>query len=176
MRLDRAMRLAAGALIATTASSWGAESTSPMTSEDRHRIIDALHRFAAGQDLRDPALLASAFAPHAELDFVQPAKKLGVELLIFKGRQHIVAAIGAALAQLDTTHTVSNPRVDIDGDKATLFALVEAQHLPRRDHSRNLLLKNFYWVSLERAGERWQITHMRIENVWHRGDPKVLFP
>lgn len=144
--------------------------------EDRVEVIDALYRFAAGQDLRDPALFSSAFAPSAVLDFVQPAKKLGVDLPVFKGRDNIVSSIRAALAEIDTTHTVTNPRVDIDGDQASLFALVEAQHLSRSDHSRNLLLKNFYWVSLERAGERWVITKMRIENVWHRGDPKVLFP
>jgi hypothetical protein len=46
--------------------------------------MDALNRFAAGQDLRDPALLASAFAPDAELDFVQPARQLGVELPVFR--------------------------------------------------------------------------------------------
>ena len=146
------------------------------TPEDRFEIVDALNRFAAGQDLRDQALLTSAFAPNAELDFVQPAGKLGVEIPIFKGRDNIVSSIGAALAEIDTTHTVTNTRVGLEGERATLFALVEAQHLPRSDHSRNLLLKNFYWVSLEKAGERWAITRMRIENVWHRGDPKVLFP
>jgi SnoaL-like protein len=136
--------------------------------EDRVEIIDALYRFAAGQDLRDPALFSSAFAPSAELDFVQPAKQLGVDLPVFKGRDNIASSIQAALADIDTTHAVTNTRVDINGDKASLFALVEAQHLPKSDRSRNLLLKNLYWVSLERAGERWAITGMRIENVWYR--------
>jgi hypothetical protein len=146
-----------------------------MTLDDRFGVIDALYRFAAGQDLRDPALLSSAFARDAELDFAQPARRLGVELAPFKGRAEILSALRGALAQVDTTHSVSNARVDIDGDRATLFALVEAQHLPRADHSRNLLLKNFYWLKLRRAGERWVIEHMRIENAWYRGDPSVLF-
>jgi hypothetical protein len=144
--------------------------------DDRFEAIDALYRFAAGQDLRDVELLASAFAPQAELDFVQPARKLGVELPVFKGRDSIVSSIRGALAEIDTTHTVTNTRVEISGDRATLFALVEAQHLPRSDHGRNLLLKNFYWVSLERSAQGWAITRMRIENAWYRGDPKVLFP
>jgi hypothetical protein len=84
--------------------------------------------------------------------------KLGVEIPVFKGRDNIVSSIGGALAEIDTTHTVTNIRVSLEGDNATLFALVEAQHLPKSDHSRNLLLKNFYWVSLERAGGRWAIT------------------
>jgi FMN-dependent NADH-azoreductase len=103
------------------------------TPEDRFEIVDALNRFAAGQDLRDPALFSSAFTPNAELDFVQPAGKLGVELPVFKGRDNIVSTISAALSEIDTTRTVTNTRVGLEGDKATLFALVEAQHLPRSD-------------------------------------------
>ncbi len=30
---------------------------------DTHEVVDALYRFAAGQDHRDPALFLSAFAP-----------------------------------------------------------------------------------------------------------------
>jgi hypothetical protein len=101
-----------------------------MSAEDRYEVVDALHRFAAGQDLRDAELFASAFAPQAELDFTQPARMLGAELPPFRGR----------------------------------------------DHARHLLLKNFYWVTLERSGARWLITRMRIENAWYRGDPTVLFP
>lgn len=147
-----------------------------MSCDDRFAVIDALHRFAAGQDLRNPALLSSAFAPDAELDFVQPARSLGVTLPVFKGRATILSQLRQALAEVDTTHTVTNARVEIDRDQASLFALVEAQHLPRADHSRNLLLKNFYYVTLRRAGERWAIERLRIDNAWHRGDPKVLFP
>lgn len=88
----------------------------------------------------------------------------------------ITSAIMAAVASLDTTHTVTNPRVEIHGDRAQLFALVEAQHLPQGDHSRHLLLKNIYWCQLVREGGAWKIRHMRIENVWFKGDPQVLFP
>ena len=144
-------------------------------ANDRYEIVDALHRFAAGQDLRDRELLASAFTLDASLDFSQPARRFGVEMPVLRGRDQIAAAIGAALADVDTTHTVTNARVAIDENAAELFALVEAQHLPRDDHGRNLLLKNFYWASLARSGRTWTIWQLRIENAWHRGDPSVLF-
>jgi ketosteroid isomerase-like protein len=147
-----------------------------LAAEEQLAIADALYRFAAGQDLRDPALLSSAFSRDAELDFVQPARRLGVEIAPFRGRAEILDAIHGALAEVDTTHTVTNLRIEAEGDGASLFALVEAQHLPRADHSRNLLLKNFYWVTLERAGGRWTIRRMRVNNSWYRGDPTVLFP
>ncbi|APV50253.1 hypothetical protein BWI17_11460 [Betaproteobacteria bacterium GR16-43] len=145
-------------------------------ANDRYEIGDALHRFAAGQDLRDGDLLASAFTLDAALDFTQPARKFGVEMPVLRGRDQITVALGKALIGLDTTHTVTNTRIVIDEDSAELFALVEAQHLPRRDHGRHLLLKNFYRVSLMRSGAVWKIWQMRIENSWHQGDPTVLFP
>lgn len=140
-------------------------------------IADALYRFGAGQDLHDPQLFKSAFAPGATLDFTQPAERLGVPLPVFEGREAIVEAVMGSTGELDTTHTVTNPRVTAyDGGRATLFALVEAQHLPRGSRERHLLLKNLYFVELSRSGSRWVIDRMRIENVWHTGDPAVLFP
>jgi hypothetical protein len=71
---------------------------------------------------------------------------------------------------------VTNPRIALGGDRATLVALVEAQHLPSGDHRRHLLLKNIYTVELSRDGVRWVIDRLRIDNVWFDGDPTVLFP
>ncbi|MFC5742187.1 nuclear transport factor 2 family protein [Dyella tabacisoli] len=144
---------------------------------DRTEIIDALYRFGAGQDLRDRALFESAFAANATLDFTGPAQRLGVTIPVFEGRQAIADTIFAAIGGLDTTHTVTNPRLTAyDGERATLFALVEAQHLPRNDHSRHLLLKNIYVVELSKHGDQWLVEHMKIDVVWLTGDPSVLFP
>jgi hypothetical protein len=140
-------------------------------------IVDALYRFGAGQDMSDRTLFESAFVDDAVLDFTQPAKRLGVDIPVFKSRASIADTIFAAIAGLDTTHTVTNPRItDYDGRHATLTALVEAQHLPRADHSRHLMLKNIYRIELSRAVDAWVMDHVRIDNVWMDGDPKVLFP
>jgi hypothetical protein len=139
-------------------------------------ILDALYRFAAGQDLRDKELFRSAWTTDAVLDFVQPAARLGVQLPPFTGGDAITDAIMGSLSGLDTTHTVTNPRIEVQEGTAQLMALVEAQHLPRQDHSRNLLLKNIYHCEVVLEQGEWRIRRMRIENVWMRGDPKVLFP
>jgi hypothetical protein len=143
---------------------------------DHLEIVDTLYRFAAGQDLDDAELFRSAFAADAALDFTQPAQRLGVEMPVLRGRQTIVDSIIPVVAKLVTSHTVSNPRVEVQGEHARLFALVEAQHLPKDDESRHLLLKNFYRIELVRNKGAWEIVHMRIENVWKQGDPRVLFP
>jgi ketosteroid isomerase-like protein len=146
------------------------------TLVDMHNIVDALYRFAAGQDRRLPELFESAFAADAVVDFTQPAARFGVVLPAFVGRKPIADTILGTTAALITTHTVTNPRVSVAGDRAYMTALVEAQHVLRRDPSRYLLLKNHYTVSLSRSGPTWLIDHMLIENAWHSGEPEVLFP
>lgn len=141
---------------------------------DKLAVVEALYRFAAGIDLRDADLLASAFAQNVVSDFRPAAAKSGFEYPVLEGKDTVVTALGSSLSQIDTTHSVSNPRVSVDGDKATLEAMVEAQHLPSSDHSRNYLMKNRYDVELVRQGDLWVIQHMTIDNVWRAGDPTVL--
>ena len=141
---------------------------------ERQQVVDALHRFAAGQDLRRPELFLSAFTDDARLDFTEPARRFGADVPVMVGRDAI-GGIMTTLAPLDTTHTVTNARVELQGDAATLLALVEAQHVTRAAPERRLLLKNIYETSLTRAGEVWQIHSLVIRNVWHEGEPSVLF-
>lgn len=147
---------------------------SPQDTADRLAVVETLHRFAAGIDQRDDDLLASAFAEDAVSDFRPAAAKAGFEYPVLQGRAAIVAALSGSLAEIDTTHSVSNPRVRLDGDSARLDALVEAQHLPRHDHSRHYLMKNRYEVDLVRREGAWLIRHMVIDNMWITGDPAVL--
>ena len=141
---------------------------------DQLAVVDALYRFTAGIDLRDHALLASALAEHAVSDFRPAAAKAGFDYPVIEGRGAIVAALSGSLATLDTTHSVTNPRVTIDGDTARLDALVEAQHVPRSDPTRHYLMKNRYDVELARTGDSWVITRNTVDNVWRSGDPTVL--
>lgn len=63
----------------------------------------------------------------------------------------------------------------IDGARASLPAIVEAQHLLTGDHTVHALLKNRYDVDLVRDQERWVVRRMIIENVWYTGDPTAIF-
>lgn len=141
---------------------------------DTLAVVDALYRFVAGIDLRDEGLLSSSLAENAVSDFRLAAAKAGFEYPVIEGRVAIVAALTASLATLDTTHSVTNPRVTIDGDRARLDALVEAQHVAREDHTRHYLMKNRYDVELERQDDVWVISRNTVDNVWRSGDPAVL--
>ncbi|MBO3743270.1 nuclear transport factor 2 family protein [Actinoplanes flavus] len=143
---------------------------------DRIEIVDALYRFGLGQDLADRDLFASAFAESAELDFRPAARRWGADIPVMVGRDTIVDTILTDFAgRVDTTHVVTNPRVRVGDDSASLTALVEAQHLLTADHSVHALLKNRYDVDLVRDGRRWVVRRMVIENVWYTGDPAAIF-
>ncbi|MGO4166280.1 nuclear transport factor 2 family protein [Novosphingobium sp. PhB55] len=154
-----------------SASSQSAIST---LAADKLAVADALYRYAAGIDLRRPDVLGSSLASDATIDFRAAAAKAGFEYPVLEGRDTIVAALSGSLKSLDTTHTVSNPRVVLDGEKAHLEALVEAQHLPSDDHGRHYMMKNRYDVELVRDGETWVMRRLLIDNVWRDGDPTVL--
>ncbi|MBM7443016.1 nuclear transport factor 2 family protein [Streptomyces sp. HB132] len=149
-------------------------STSTTAIEDKFAVVETLYRYAAGLDLRDKDLLASAFADDAVADFGPATKKAGQEYPPVEGRETIAAALSASLGHLDTTHSVSNPRVSLDGDRANLEAIVACQHLPREDHSRHVLMTNRYDVELVRNGDVWLIQHVTVDNAWTEGDPTVL--
>ena len=143
---------------------------------DRVEILDALYRFALGQDLADGELLASAFASDAELDFRPAAARWGADPPVMRGRAQIAATILEMFGgRVATTHQVTNPRIAVLGDTARLTALVEAQHLLVADPTTHALLKNLYEVRLTRDGARWVIRQMIIDNVWLTGDPIAIF-
>lgn len=141
---------------------------------DKLAVVDTLYRFAAGIDLRDRELLASTFAENAISDFRPAAARAGFDFPVLEGRETIVEALSTSLRSLDTTHSVSNPRVCMNGDVAHLEAMVEAQHVPSHDHTRHYLMKNRYDVYLVRADGSWVIQRVTIDNVWRDGDPSVL--
>jgi hypothetical protein len=141
---------------------------------DKLAVAEALYRFAAGIDLRDAEMLTASLALDAVSDFRLAAAKAGFDYPVLTGRQTIVNALLTSLGQLDTTHSVSNPRVTIDGDTAKLEAMVEAQHVPRKDHSRHYLMKNRYDVDLVRHEGIWVIQRTTVDNVWRAGDSTVM--
>ncbi|MDF6021306.1 nuclear transport factor 2 family protein [Streptomyces sp. JH34] len=149
-------------------------STSTAAIADKFAVVETIYRYAAGLDLRDKDLLSSAFTDDAVADFGPATKKAGQEYPPVEGRETIAAALLASLGHLDTTHSVSNPRVSLDGDRAKLEAIVACQHLPREDHSRHVLMTNRYDVELVRSGDVWLIQHVTVDNAWTQGDPTVL--
>lgn len=137
-------------------------------------VVEALYRFTAGLDLRDKDLLISSLAVNAISDFGPASAKAGFVYPILEGRDTIVNALWSSLSSLITTHSVSNPRVSISGEKALLEAIVEAQHVPRNDQARHYMMKNRYTVELVKSDDTWVIQKNTVDNFWRSGDPSVM--
>ncbi|WP_338556888.1 nuclear transport factor 2 family protein [Erwinia sp. E_sp_B04_7] len=143
-------------------------------NESKAAITESLYQYAAGIDMKNPVLIASVFTPDAISDFRPAAAKAGFDYPVLKGRETITSALMNSLGSLLTTHSVNNSRVFIEGDKAKIDALVEAQHVPKSDASRHYLMKNRYDVELERHNGQWLISCITVDNIWRSGDPAVL--
>jgi len=149
-------------------------STVSKALESKYAVIEALYRYAAGIDLKNRELIASAFTEDAVSDFRPAAAKAGFEYPLLQGKEIIIKALMDSLRPIVTTHSVNNPRVTIEGDKARLEAIVEAQHVPESDPSRHYMMKNRYDVELQKTDEQWLISRVTVDNVWRTGDPSVL--
>jgi hypothetical protein len=145
-----------------------------VSAEDYLGIVDALHRFAWGMDTDDVNLIQSAFTEDGVADFSPAAQRIGIQFPPLEGRDTIGKGLGPFAAGLITSHTIGNVRISTQGDQAQMQALVEAQQIPVKDPSRNILMKNSYNVSLVKEGETWKIKRMTIDNIWKNGDVKVL--
>ena len=134
------------------------QKTAAGEAADKLAVVEALYRYCAGIDLRDQALLASSFSENTVLDLRPAGKKAGFDYPVIEGRDTVTQALSTSLAGVDTTHSVSNPRVTGTGDTAQMEALVEAQHVPSADPARHYLMKNRYDTRLERQGPVWVTT------------------
>lgn len=147
-------------------------------ASDRYEIADALHRFAYGLDHNDAESLESAFTEDCSFDFTPAGAKLGLEFPKLNGRDAVVEALTSLLGPLDTSHTISNLQIKIDGDSATLNTYVMAQHfMPGEGPCRgteNALLMNRYYCEAVRDGDKWRMRRVKIHSAWADGNPEIL--
>jgi hypothetical protein len=146
---------------------------------DRAEITDALYRYTAGLDHGDAELLASSLTQDAVVDLTPATSKIGLDFPVLKPRDVVVGALAGAVGPLDTSHSVTNVRIVIQGDTATVRCYAQAQHFlpgegPQPSKTRHALMMNRYEADVVRDGQRWLIRHLVIDNAWFDGDPSVL--
>ncbi|KAH8683804.1 hypothetical protein BGZ61DRAFT_357332 [Ilyonectria robusta] len=143
---------------------------------DREAIPDALYRSIVGLDSSDETIFKSAWHKDAVFVFDGIATVEGLDAIL----QNTFQVIGAGL---DTTHMVSNVRVDVKegADTATMTSHALAQHY-RKGDGRNptaprFLTGNMYWVDLakdESDGGIWKIKKLEIKVIWSEGDGAIV--
>ena len=136
----------------------------------REAVIDALYRCINGLDLADEQLFRSAFTIDA---------KLTVQEKTTEGLVAIVADTYKNISKLDTTHHISNIRLNIDGSRAQMTATALAQHYRTGTGMQDvprLLAGSFWDVDLvqQKDETEWKIKDWKLRLVWSEGDFAVL--
>ena len=141
-------------------------------TDDAAAVCATLYTFAQGIDTRDWALLESVFTDPFAYDYTShrpdahgvltPAAWVAARRLRF----------GTMKA---TQHSMTNPRVVVDGDTARCRMYVEAWHVADVDGAETwCTIGGEYHDELVRTPEGWRISTLRLERRWTVGDPAVL--
>lgn len=123
-----------------------------MTSlaDDRHAAQDVIVSYAACVDERDLDGYAALFEPDAEI--------VGFASRSFHGIDAWRAFVEKALEPYAATqHMLGVPKIEIEGDRATLRTDVRASHFFREPKGRCLTLWATYRTELVRRGGGWRI-------------------
>ena len=146
---------------------------------EREAVMDAVFRVLQGLDDANQSLLQSAFTHDAVLD-LGGTTDIGTALGTHKGHAAVVDFLTANVANgMDTMHNVSNFRVDIDGDRASLTAYAIAQHYRPGEavqplDSKWLMMGNRYVSTLRKEDGLWKIEYFLINTRWCDGDIGVM--
>jgi 3-phenylpropionate/cinnamic acid dioxygenase small subunit len=139
---------------------------------DKRDVIDTLYRFAEGMDWRDWELFRSVFTDVVEIDY--SSHRPGQVGMI--AADDWVANARRRLTPLDATqHSMSNPRVTVTGDRASITMYVEAQHLLTREGvTASYIIGGRYRDRLVRFDDGWRIEALTLDARWYTGDRSVL--
>lgn len=137
----------------------------------KEAITDAIYRFVTGLDTGDLALFNSAFSEDACFNLNGD---------VMEGMEMIRSKCYEVISKLDTTHFITNIRVDLkEGElTASLTASALAQHyrqgqgmIPGATH---LLVGSRYSVDLISDGAFWRMKYCKIHLIWAEGDWDVI--
>ena len=145
---------------------------------DREAIPDALYRSVVGLDASDKEIFESAWHKDAIFIYNAPNASQTIEGLdAILGNTFAYIGLG-----LDTTHLVSNVRLDFkDGaDTAKVTSHALAQHYRKGDGGNPKALRfltgNMYWVDLARdkSDGLWKMTRFEMKVIWCEGDASIV--
>lgn len=136
--------------------------------DDYLAITDTVYCYATGLDLRDWALYRSIFTEEVDMDFSAwdqvPPYRIRADDLTENVRVYF--------AGLDATqHSMTNPRVRIEGDKARCIVYMQAEHfLEDQQPSRRFVIGGYYADDLVRTADGWKLCAVKLSVLWTRGD------
>ena len=143
-----------------------------MDFHDYNEIVRRRYEYALGIDTRDFELLRSIFTEDITMDFEdysgRPAATMKADDWV--GNCKIL------FTGLDATqHVMTNPIVDVDGDRATCKMYMKAEHFLQNDQGNDdFTLGGYYTDQLEKQDGRWLINAVTLKIFWNRGNRHIM--
>jgi SnoaL-like domain len=139
---------------------------------ERIAVCETVYRYALGIDTRDWTLYRSIFADEVEIDFSsyngRPASRMHADDWVSQ-----VRPLFTGLAA--TQHSMSNPIVTVNGDRATCQVYMQAAHaLDRGDDDNWFTIGGYYDDRLVRFHGRWRIDAVTLTVLWRRGRDAIM--
>jgi len=135
-------------------------------------ITSRVYEYAYGIDTRDWALYRSIFTDQITMDFssynAAPVTTMSADTW--------VDACKSLFMGLDATqHTMSNPLVEVDGDRARCRMYMQAEHFLKNDAgSFDFALGGYYDDRLVRTDTGWRIAAVTLNVFWSRGNRHIM--
>jgi SnoaL-like domain len=140
----------------------------------REAITDALYRATLGFDHNDAALFTTAFIPsHESVTF-------DLNDTHFQGLDSIKSQLLDFVGPMDTTHMISNIRVDVKEGESTaqLNCYALAQHCLKGQGmdagGKKYLAASEYWIDFVKGDAGWGIEKWVMKVIWTQGDSSVM--
>ena len=139
---------------------------------DFNAITRKVYEYAYGIDTRDWGLYRSIFTDSITMTFTSYNGNPPSEMLA----DDWVAGVKVLFSGLDATqHSMSNPLVDIDGDRARCRMYMQAAHFFLTDQGGNeYALGGYYDDELVRTDHGWKIAAVTLNVLWHRGNRHIM--
>ena len=135
---------------------------------DREAIEDTLYRCVLGLDTGDVSLFNSAFSPDVTFELMGN---------VMNGLPAIHADCFEKISNLDTTHHLSDIRVNLEGlanGTASVSVSAIAQHYRsgegNKPETTHLLSGAFYFFDVVKDKEVWKVKHFKAKMIWTEGD------
>lgn len=141
-------------------------------SQDFLDITSCVYKYSYGIDTRDWELYRSIFVEQIRVDF---SSYNGVEPSTIKADDW-VSNLQPLFMGLDSSqHQMSNPLVEIDGDKARCRMYVQAEHFFQTSSGDpDYALGGHYDNTLIKTDKNWLINSVTLNVFWNRGNPDIM--
>lgn len=141
--------------------------------DERIDVAEVVYSYATAVDTRDWALYRAIFVDEVEMDFSSfdagnVARRMTAD--------EWVGGVRPLFMELDATqHSMSNPRVSIQGDRATCVMYMQAAHFLRnQEGDAEFTVGGYYTDQLVKTSAGWKLCGVKLTVTWSRGNKHIM--